>query len=190
MDQAPASIYLRQIKRIAHGNLSKSSLNTKSFYHGLKSFSCGWENQFRVFSLWYSKNSLSHFKKDYISLFERKTISFWLWFSYILQKKIYSLLNIKSEKINGHLYFTTKVVFLTAENKSVLWLLKIAFWRTSRDSPQCLHGKQPQLISQFRQSLKLSSLFWLMIFCDSQQHKLNKQNTVHLTTLRASYSYK
>ena len=189
MDQAPASIYLRQIKRIAHGNLSKSSLNTKSFYHGLKSFSCGLENQSRVFSLWYSKNSLSHFKKDYISLFERKTISFWFWFSYIIQKKIYSLLNIKIEKINGHLYFTTKVVFLTAENKSVLWLLKIAFWRTSRDSPQCLHGK-PQLISQFRQSLKLSSLFWLMIFCDSQQHKLNKQNTVHLTTLRASYSYK
>ena len=115
MDQAPASIYLRQIKRIAHGNLSKSSLNTKSFYHGLKSFSCGLENQSRVFSLWYSKNSLSHFKKDYISLFERKTISFWLWFSYILQKKIYSLLNIKIEKINGHLYFTTNVVFVTAE---------------------------------------------------------------------------
>ena len=199
MDQAPASIYLRHIKCIAHGNLSKSSLNTKSFYHGLKSFSCGLENQSRVFSLWYSKNSLSFQKRLYFSIWKENYQFLVVIFVYSTEENIFaakykdwknkraSVFYNKCrfcycwKKLNVHQYFT---------NKSVLWLLKKAFWRTSRDSSQCLHGKQSQLISQFRQSLKLSSLFWLMIFCDSQQHKLNKQNAVHLTTLRASYSYK
>ena len=34
--KAPAWVFLREIKRIAHDDLSVCSLKTKSFYHGLK----------------------------------------------------------------------------------------------------------------------------------------------------------